>query len=41
MTEWYLSSYRGFIEEAGAHYLPDVQSLRNELESIRLGELKE
>jgi len=31
-------SYRGFIEESGARYLPDIQSLRNELEAIRAGE---
>ena len=30
-------SYRSFIEEAGARYLPDIQSLRSELELVRLG----
>jgi DNA-binding transcriptional MerR regulator/methylmalonyl-CoA mutase cobalamin-binding subunit len=32
------SSYRAAIEVSGARYLPDIQSLRRELESIRLGD---
>jgi hypothetical protein len=32
------SSYRDFLSEAGARYLPDIQSLRHELESLRLSD---
>jgi DNA-binding transcriptional MerR regulator/methylmalonyl-CoA mutase cobalamin-binding subunit len=31
-------SYRQVIDESGARYIPDIQSLRNELEAIRAGE---
>jgi DNA-binding transcriptional MerR regulator/methylmalonyl-CoA mutase cobalamin-binding subunit len=32
------SSYRSLLSEAGARHLPDIQSLRHELESLRLSD---